>query len=178
MYIQDKTDARPKDIEYEIATLRKMGLIKGSSLSRTVSVKVGKKVVEKKKTFKAWTLDSKFEFIEALTDFLIKTHSLEDRAIVRRLDRVGRIKAVLVSGIFMRDSDSRIDMFVVADGLKQAAMDKVIKSIESDMGKDIRYAVMSAADFEYRVSMNDKLVRDVLDFPHKILSNKIGIGSK
>ncbi len=71
-----------------------------------------------------------------------------------------------------------MDMFVVADGVKQLAMDRVIKSIESDMGKDIRYAVMSAADFEYRMSMNDKLVRDVLDFPHKILSNKIGLNIK
>ncbi|HEY0908317.1 MAG TPA: hypothetical protein VGE35_03130 [Candidatus Paceibacterota bacterium] len=178
MYIEDKTGARAKDIEKEVASLKKMKLVKGTSLSRVVSIKFGKKTVEKKKTFKAWTLDSGFEFTEALTDFLIKTHSLEDKAIVRRLDKVGRIKAVLVSGIFMRDSDSRIDMFVVADALKQASMDKVIKSIESDMGKEIRYAVMSAADFEYRLSMNDKLVRDVLDFPHKVLSNKIGIISK
>lgn len=175
IYIEDKTGAREKDIEKEIAALKKMGLVKTTSLSRLVQVKVGKKSVEKKRTFKAWTLDGKFEFIESLTDFLVKTHSLEDRAIVRMLEKAGKIKAVIVSGIFMRESDSRIDMFVVADGVKQASMERVIKSIESDMGKDLRYAVLSVADFEYRMSMNDKLVRDVLDFPHKILSNKIGI---
>ena len=175
MYIEDKTGERPHTIEKEIVALKKLGLIKVTTLSRVVPVKVGKKVVEKKKQFKAWTLDSGFEFTEALTDFLIKTHSLEDKAIVRRLDKAGKIKAVIVAGIFLRDSDSRIDMFLVGDGIKQAALEKVIKSIESDMGKDVRYVVLSGADFEYRVSMNDKLVRDVLDFPHKVLLNKMGV---
>jgi len=175
MYIEDKTGERPRDIEKEIVSLKKLELIKATTLSRMVPVKVGKQVIEKKKQFKAWTLDTGFEFTEALTDFLVKTHSLEDKAIVKRLEKVGKIKAVIVAGIFLRDSESRIDMFVVGDSIKQPALEKVIKSIESDMGKDVRYVVLSGADFEYRVSMNDKLVRDVLDFPHKILSNKLGI---
>jgi hypothetical protein len=178
MYIEDKTGERSRDIEKEIESLKKLGLIKVSSLSRVISVKKGKKVTEQKKKFKAWTLDNGFEFTEALTDFLVKTHSLEDKAIVRRLEKAGKIRAVLVSGIFLRDGESRIDMFVVGDNVKQPAMERVIKSIESDMGKEVRYVVLSVSDFEYRVSMNDKLVRDVFDFPHKILLNKIGLVAK
>jgi hypothetical protein len=178
VHIEDKTGARARDIEKEIAVLKKMGLIKASSLSRIVQIKKGKKITEKKKQFKAWTLDNNFEFAEPLSDFLIKTHSLEDKAIVRRLEKVGKVKAVVVAGIFLRDSESRIDMFIVGDNIKQPALDRVIKSIESDMGKDVRYVMLSGSDFEYRVSMNDKLVRDVLDFPHKLLLNKLGIVGK
>lgn len=178
MYIEDKTDAKARDIEKEIVSLKKLGLIKSATLSRVVTVKVGKKTKEQKKNFKAWTLDSGFEFTEPLTDFLIKTHSLEDKAIVRRLEKVGKVKAVIVAGIFLRDSESRIDMFIVGDNIKQSALERVIKSIESDMGKEVRYVMLSGSDFEYRVSMNDKLVRDVLDFSHKILLNKIGIVAK
>jgi hypothetical protein len=35
--------------------------------------------------------------------------------------------------------------------------------------------VISAPDFAYRVSMNDKLVRDVLDYPYEVLVDKIGV---
>ncbi len=141
-------------------------------------VKVGKKIVEKKRIFKAWTLDTHFKFSAPLSDFLIKTHSLEDTGIVRKLEKAGKIKAVIVAGIFMQDTDARIDLFVVADAVKQSSMEKVIKSIESDMGKEVRYALLSSEDFNYRVSMNDKLVRDVFDFRHKILLNKIGLVQK
>lgn len=174
-YVIGKTFAKPRDIEREAAFLCKLGLAKTTKLLKAVAIKKGKKTFEAKKKVKAWTLDSRFEFLEPLTDFLIKTHSLEHKAIVRRLEKAGRIKAVLVSGIFMRDNESRLDMFVVGDNIKTSSLDRIIKSIESDMGKDIRYAVLTAPDFSYRLSMNDKLVRDVLDFPHRILVDKIGI---
>ena len=80
-----------------------------------------------------------------------------------------------MAGIFMRDSESRLDLFVVGDNVNSTSLDRVVKTIESDMGKDIRYAFLSAPDFAYRMSMNDRLVRDVLDFPHEVLVDKIGL---
>jgi hypothetical protein len=54
-------------------------------------------------------------------------------------------------------------------------LERIVRSLESEMGKDIRYAVLTAPDFSYRMGMNDKLVRDVLDFPHRVLLDKIGL---
>ncbi|HEU5114914.1 MAG TPA: hypothetical protein VFT82_04080 [Candidatus Paceibacterota bacterium] len=177
-YIKGKTDARERDIEKEAAFLKKVGLIKTVKMNKIVSVKKGKRTVEKKKKVKAFALDSKFKYVAALSDFLIKTHSLENRAVVRRLEKAGRIKAVIVSGIFTGEPDSRLDLFVIGDNVKTTSMGRIVRSIESDMGKDIRYAVLSAPDYAYRVSMNDKLVRDVFDYPHTVLLDKIGVSSK
>ncbi|MEK7163226.1 MAG: hypothetical protein AAB775_00745 [Patescibacteria group bacterium] len=174
-YIQGKTNATEREIRKEIGFFRKIGLAKTKKLLKTTIVKRGKRTVEKKKKVPAWTLDPSFKYIGALTDFLVRTHSLENKAIVRRLERAGRIKAVVVSGIFMGDAESRLDMFIVGDNVKSGFIDRVIRGLESDMGKDIRYAVLSGPDFAYRVNMNDKLVRDVLDFPHTVLLDKIGI---
>lgn len=174
-YIQGKTGAKPRDIEKEAAELRRMGLLKATKLVKVVLVKKGKKTAQVKKKAKAFALDKKFEFREELSDFLVRTHSLENKAIVKKLEKAGRIKAVLVSGIFMKDADARIDLFVVGDNVKPAAIERVVRGIESDMGKDIRYSVLSAPDFAYRKSMNDKLIRDILDFPHTVLVDKIGI---
>lgn len=177
-YIVGKTGSKIKEIEAEAAFMKKVGLVKQTKVSKIITVKKGKKVSEKKVTVKAWTLDTKFEFIDALTGFLVKTHSVEYKSMLKKLDRAGKIKAVLVSGVFIQNADARLDMFVVGDGINSSSMEKAIKSIESDMGKDIRYTVLSTQDFSYRVGMNDKLIRDIFDFPHKILIDKIGLPSK
>ncbi len=176
-YIAGKTDARPRDIEKELVSLRKLELIKPAKLIKVVSVKKGKKTVQKKKKANGFTLNARFKYLQPLSDFLVKTHSLENKAVVKRIEKAGKIKAVLVAGIFTGNQDSRLDLFVVGDNVKTSSMDRIVRSIESDMGKDIRYVVLSAPDYAYRLSMNDKLVRDVIDYPHTILLDKIGIAS-
>lgn len=158
-YIEGKTNERPRILEKELAFMRKIGLVKKF----------------KTKKIKGYVLDQKFKYKEALAEFLVKTHSLENKAVVKRLEKAGKIKAVLISGIFTGNQDSRFDLFVVGDNVKSASMDRIVKGIESDMGKDIRYAVISGPDYAYRKSMNDKLVRDVIDYPHTVLVDKIGI---
>ncbi len=177
-YIVGKTGSKPREIENEAAFMKKIGLVKQTKLSKVVTLKKGKKTVEKKMKVKAWVLDTKFQFIEPLTEFLVKTHSVEYKSMIKRLGRAGKIKAVLVSGVFIQNTEVRLDMFVVGDGINSGSMEKAIRSIESDMGKDIRYTVLSTSDFSYRVSMNDKLIRDIFDFPHRILLDKIGLPKK
>lgn len=155
--MEKKAQAKKREIVKEIDFLKKLGLIK------------------KKKGVATWSLERKFEFAGALSDFLIRTHSLERKTILKKLERTGRMKTVLVAGIFTKDTDSRVDMLVVGDNVKGGALDRVIKGIESDMGKDIRYVLLSGPDFAYRMSMNDKLVRDILDYPYEVLVDKIGV---
>ncbi len=174
-YMKDKTDAARTSIDREIGFFRKIGLVKAKKLSKIVAIKKGRKVRERRKKVPAWTMDKSFKYIEAITDFLVRTHSPENKAIVRRLEKAGKMRAVVVSGIFMGDAESRLDMFIVGDNVRSGSIDRIIHGLESEMGKDIRYAVLSSQDFAYRVNMNDKLVRDVLDYPHTILLDKIGI---
>jgi len=177
-YISGKTAAKTRQIEKEISFLKKLGLVKQTKITQTIAVKKGKKITQKKKKIAGFILDPKFKYRNTLSDFLVKTHSLENKAVVKRIEKAGRIKAVVVSGIFNGDPDSRLDLFVVGDGVKSGAMDRIVRGIESDMGKDIRYAVISAPDYSYRVSMNDRLVRDIFDYPHTVLLDKVGISPR
>lgn len=172
-----KLGAKGKALDAEIAVLAKAGLAKKAVVAKLVEERKGKKVVTKRRKVKAYALDPKFGFMEALSDFLIRTHSLERKKIIKKIEKTGRIKAVLMAGVFMRNPESRLDLFVVGDNVNTSSLDRVVKSIESDLGKDIRYATLSAPDFAYRVGMNDRLVRDVLDFPHEVLVDKIGIST-
>jgi hypothetical protein len=59
--------------------------------------------------------------------------------------------------------------------LKKAAIDRAVKSIESELGRELNYAVFSTEDFNERLYSGDRFVRDILDFPHECVVNKIGL---
>ena len=175
--IEKRMLSRQKLILGELAYIKRLGLAKEVSTQKIVEVRKGKKTVEKRKRVKAFILNPRFEFTDALSEFFVRTHSLEHKTIIKKIEKTGRIKLVLISGVFTRDLESRLDLFVVGDNVNSASIDRIVKGIEADMGKDIRYAVLTAPDFAYRMSMNDKLVRDVFDYPYQLLVDKLGVGN-
>ena len=42
----------------------------------------------------------------------------------------------------------------------------------------MRYAAFGTEDFAYRFGMYDKFIRDIVDYPHERLIDKIGIQGK
>jgi hypothetical protein len=64
---------------------------------------------------------------------------------------------------------------VVGDNIKRGKLENVMKTLESEIGKELKYAYFGTEDFKYRLSMCDKLIRDILDYPHKKILNKLGI---
>ncbi len=168
-------------VKRETHLMRKMGMIKGKSFSQTTSVKKGKRVVTKKKRVGGWILNSAFPYLPALRNLLINIVLVKHSDIIRRLNGVGRIKLVIISGVFIHEDDSRIDLLVVGDAIRTSALENVVRGIEAEVGKELRYAAFETDDFKYRVSMHDKLVRDILDYPHRaildrlVLSNKVAV---
>jgi len=63
----------------------------------------------------------------------------------------------------------------VGDHLKQAKLLSIMSSIEALLGKELRYAAFETVDFRYRLSIYDKLIKDILDYQHKKILNKLGI---
>jgi hypothetical protein len=47
--------------------------------------------------------------------------------------------------------------------------------MEADIGKELSYAVCDTADFVYRLNAYDKFIRDVLDYPHETIVDKLGV---
>ncbi len=159
----------------EINNLFRIGFIKQKSYSKEIRKQKNRKVTIIRKRSNGWTLDPKFPYIEALSLFLSNINPFRHKDIIDKLSRAGKIQLLVISGIFIKDPDSRVDLLVVGDGLREGTMENIIKTIESEIGKEIRYAFFETSEFKYRHSMFDKLVRDILDYPHEKIINKLGI---
>ncbi len=148
-------------VRREMSNLEKIGLVK-----RRSSVK--------KKSGHGFILESQFPYLLPLQNFLINIEPLQPKEIIKKVSKIGNIKLIVIAGVFLQEPESRADLLIVGDGVRPANLENLIKTLESEIGKELRYAYFTTDDFKYRISMFDKLIRDILDYPHKKILNKIG----
>ncbi len=159
----------------EIVNLEKIKFLRKKSYIKEFKRQKNRRMQISRKRTNGWTLDQKFPYIEPVKSFLSSINPFSHKDIIKRISRSGKIQLLIVSGIFIKNNDSRVDLLIVGDNLKQNQLDNTVKTIESEIGKEIRYAVFETSEFNYRYSMFDKLVRDILDFSHKKIINKLNL---
>lgn len=157
----------------EISLLEKVGFIrKRSFFKERVDGRTNK---TSKKRSSGYALDPAFPYLHQLKNLLVHSEPITDSSITKRLSRYGNIKFIATAGIFIQDEDSRLDLLVVGDKLKTGHLQNVISVMESEIGTELRYSIMKTSDFKYRISICDRLIRDVLDYPHQVIVDKFGI---
>lgn len=129
----------------------------------------------KKKKNHGFFLNKTFPFLLPFKDLLMHSAPMQEKEISRRLSGVGKVKAVIVSGVFIQNPESRLDILVVGDDISQNRLKSVIGNMESEIGRELRFALLETSDFKYRQGVCDRLVRDVFEYPHKIVVDKVGI---
>lgn len=116
-----------------------------------------------------------FEHLSAVEAFINATTSMRSAKILRLLKRAGTPRLVALSGHFTSIVEPQVDLLVVGDSLNERALSHAVHALEAEYGREIRYASFTTADFRYRMGVYDRLLRDVFDYPHRLVLDKIGI---
>ncbi|MBI2086996.1 MAG: hypothetical protein HYT69_02390 [Candidatus Zambryskibacteria bacterium] len=153
--VAQRAKTRPPVARRELADLIRAGLVR--------------------KRGKTFTLNKNYRYLPAIGNFLIDAAPLSEKEIVKRLSASGNIKLVLISGVFLHDPDSRVDLLVVGDNIRQGKLLSIMSSIEAELGSELRYAVFETSDFNYRLGIYDKLIRDILESRHEKILNKLSL---
>ena len=159
-------------VRKETMLLEKAGLIRKTSFFKEIPPKT-KSGKSKKKRVPGWRLDNSFELLRPLRNFLINTEPMRKAEIANKFKNVGKVKLLVVSGIFIQNEDSRVDLLIVGDQIKKAAIENALHSVESEVGREVSYAYFDTQEFLYRVGICDKFVRDVLDYSHEKIIDKL-----
>lgn len=120
-----------------------------------------------KKKIPAWQLNPSFPYIDSIRDLLVDPSLLLREDLTSRFKNIGKVKLMVVSGIFIGSEKSRADILIVGDKLKKNIIQQIIKGLESEVGKELNYVVLDSNEFKYRIDMYDKLVCDIIDLPHE-----------
>ena len=130
---------------------------------------------EKKVKTIGYSLNRNFVNLQSLQTFLFETAPINGKTVMNHLRKAGTMDFVVVAGIFVRDFDQRLDILLAMKKYSPTKIETAIRSLESELGVEIRYSAFESDDLKYRIGMYDKLTRDEFDYPHLILTDKIGI---
>jgi len=122
-----------------------------------------------------YQVNPRFESLSALDTFIRDTTSVRPADILAALRRAGVPRLIVLSGFFMGILESQVDLLIVGDTLDERALRTAVHSLEAELGREIRYSSFATADFRYRLGVYDRLLRDVFDYPHRVLIDKIGL---
>src|ERR1035437_6010543 len=173
--IADSTEEAKTNARKAVALMQKMKLVRRKSFYKIVTRKTGKKKKQVRVKTYGFALDQSFKQLAPLRGFLVSMNHLGPKDIITKLNRTGNIKLIITAGVFSQDPESRVDLLVVGDHIKRGMVDSAVRTIEAEIGQELRYAVFETPDFQYRLGLYDKLIHDILDFPHQKIVNKLGL---
>jgi len=138
-----KLDEQINSIRRELDNLKKLGFLKSKTKLRK----------------KYYHVNTDFIILEELRSIIIKALSSND-SLVKDLNKMGDIKVLALSGLFVnRDTDS-VDMLIVGNMDKE----KLANYINNDlrMKRPIKFTIMSEEDYKYRLNCKDKFITEIL----------------
>jgi len=166
-----------KDAAFTLAEVAERAKITKDVARREVNELLSADLLRKKgaSTPARYQVNSRFEHLTAFEAFIRDTTSVRQEDILRALRRAGTPKVVVLSGFFSGVLEPQIDLLIVGDHLDERALASAVRSLEAELGREVRYASFATTEFRYRRGVYDRLLRDVFDYPHRILVDKIGL---
>lgn len=153
----------------EMNALERAGVIKRKQIYIQLPDK------DKKTRAHGFALNKNFPELPALQTFLFETAPINGKTVLKHLRKAGALDFVCIAGVFMRDFEQRLDLLIAMKKLSEAKVENAIRALEAELGIEIRFAAFSSEDLIYRISLYDKLTRDVFEYSHQIVVDKIGI---
>lgn len=126
----------------------------------------------------AYMADKRFAHYDALKIFLRTTTDVSDSAIINSLKKAGTVKLVVLSGLFTGALESKVDVLIVGDRLEERPLATAIHGLEAELGRELRFACFTSEQFKYRLGVYDRLLRDVFDYPNRVIIDRIGLAAK
>lgn len=172
--LSKRTKIRTALLKKELGLFEEIGFVSTKKLLIT-PLAGGKKRAKPKSATKGrvWSLNQDFFYLEHLramfhADFLASHDELAER-----FKNCGKIKMVVLSGMFMQDGGTRADLLIVGDDLRRTIIEGIISTIESELGRELVYAILDTREYHYRFQTSDRFVRDIMDYPHRRLIDKM-----
>ena len=119
--------------------------------------------------------NSRFEHLSALKTFIRETTAVRPQRVLAGIRRAGTPQLVVLSGLFTGALEPKVDLLIAGERLDERVLAQSVRSLEAELGREIRYASFATPDFRYRLGVYDRLLRDVFDYPHRVLVDKIGL---
>ncbi len=145
-------------------------------IQNDLSVLLKADIVGKRKSLNksVYYLNQENEFYPEIKKIVSKCTIFPQLKSLDKLTKNGHIKLILVTGVLANNLKTRADLLVVGDGVNKSQLDSIIRELEAEIGRDLRFITFTTEEYEYRLNMFDKFIREFFEGPHKIVFNRLG----
>ncbi len=129
--------------------------------------------VKSKQRKKIYQVRSDFPFYQELKALVSKLNLSAKSEAFKKIKKVGDVKLVLISGVFINYPKSKADMVLVINSANKVKLRQVVAQLESEVGKEIRYILMNTEELHYRLDMLDRFLMEFLEGPYESVVDKV-----
>lgn len=151
--ITRKIDEQINSVRRELANLLNIGIISSQDSDNKLYYEVNQKYPHYK------ALRSIFTNRKALAKSEVK---LPEGGVASKLSELGAVELAVMTGRFTRDESSGVDLLIVGD-VNRTKLAKLIDELSQEEGHEIDYALLDPDEFDYRLSVKDRFVANVLE---------------
>lgn len=155
-----KIDEQINSVRRELLNLKAIGLV-------TSVEKKGKIYYE---------VDTRFEFYPELKKIFSKADknlSEEDR-LSSALRRSGSVLYAALTGSFVGDQTSQVDLFIVGE-IDKRKLKPALSELEKEIGREANYCIMSEQEYEDRSMLFDRFLTEIMTGPKKVIVDNLKI---
>lgn len=155
--ISEKTLLSRSAISAELGRLERIRFVSSKS-------KRGKKV---------YSVIREFPFFHELLGLVAKLNVNAQSQVFRRLKQVGEVKLALVSGVFLNHPKAKADLILVVNHLNRFKLKQALAHLEAEIGKEVRFVLMTSEELQYRLNMLDRFFIEFLEGPYEEVVNRV-----
>src|SRR3989338_10090238 len=126
---------------------------------------------QEKKYYRA---NPNFVLFDEIKALIVKAQILYEKDFVRKLQAIGKIKLLVLTGIFVNNPNSLIDILLVGK-INKIKLVKLIKELEIELGKEINFTVFNPQEFKYRRDITDIFLYGILEGRKLIVIDEAGV---
>lgn len=161
------TDSHMHALRRELAKLVDLGII--SEVDGSQDMFESEAVKAKRKYYK---LNATCPIIDELNALFSKDGILSKQAFIDKLETLGKVEYLLLSGTFTGADEADIDVLMVGQVPKDK-LEKACAEYEKKFDKQLRYALMNEKEYAYRKDVVDRFLYQIYDHKHVIIKDAI-----
>lgn len=165
-------------VHRELVNLEELGIIRSGAADSDEIITAGEdnsapaelspaelkelKKADKKADKKFYQANRDFVFFNEIKALIIKSQIMYEKDFADKLKKLGKIKLLVLTGFFVGNADSNIDLLMVGD-FNKTKLVKLVKELESELVREVNYSTMTDEEFTYRREIADVFLYNVLD---------------
>ncbi len=126
---------------------------------------------QEKKYYRA---NPNFVLFDEIKALIVKAQILYEKDFVRKLQAIGKVKLLVLTGIFVNNPSTMIDILLVGK-INKIKLVKLIKELEIELGKEINFTVFNPQEFKYRRDITDIFLYGILEGRKLVVIDELGL---